>query len=117
MSDRQLRYVDHAYAHTSHKEQGVTTHREIFLVSEKGAHWLNREASYVAASRAKQNTEIVTTEEAYDKMLENAGKPPQKTTAIDIGHNLSLDRVQVHERTQTPVREQHRDRSGPALGL
>lgn len=117
MSDRQLRYVDHAYAHTSHKEQGVTTHREIFLVSEKGAHWLNREASYVAASRAKQNTEIVTTEEAYDKMLENAGKPPQKTTAIDIGHNLSLDRVQVHERTQTPVREQHRDRSGPELGL
>jgi conjugative relaxase-like TrwC/TraI family protein len=117
MSDRQLRYVDHAYAHTSHKEQGVTTHREIFLVSEKGADWLNREASYVAASRAKQNTEIVTTEEAYDKMLENAGKPPQKTTAIDIGHNLSLDRAQVHERTQTPVREQHRDRSGPELGL
>jgi conjugative relaxase-like TrwC/TraI family protein len=117
MTDRQLRYVDHAYAHTSHKEQGVTNHREIFLVSPKGAFWLNREASYVAASRAKQNTEIVTTEEGREEMLKNAGKEPEKTTAIDIGRNVSLDRVQVREQTQGPVRERQQERSGPELSL
>jgi ATP-dependent exoDNAse (exonuclease V) alpha subunit len=117
MTDRQLRYVDHAYAHTSHKEQGVTNHREIFLVSPTGAYWLNREASYVAASRAKQNTEIVTTAEGRKKMLENAGKAPEKTTAIDIGPNVSFDRVQVREQTQAPARERQQERSGPELSL
>jgi conjugative relaxase-like TrwC/TraI family protein len=117
MTNQQLRHVDHAYAHTSHKEQGVTTHREIFLVSEKGAYWLNREASYVAASRAKQNTEIVTTDEARKEMLANAGKEPEKTTAIDIGTNLSVDRVKAREKTQVPVREQQRERSGPELSM
>jgi ATP-dependent exoDNAse (exonuclease V) alpha subunit len=117
MSNKQMRYVDHAYAHTSHKEQGVTNHREIFLVSPTGAQWLNREASYVAASRAKQNTEIVTTEGAYKKMLENAGREPEKTTAIDIANNLSLDRVRIEERVQAPAREQQRERPGPELGL
>jgi ATP-dependent exoDNAse (exonuclease V) alpha subunit len=110
-------HVDHAYAHTSHKEQGVTTHREIFLVRAKGAHWLNREASYVAASRAKQNMEIVATEEAYDKMLQNAGKNTQKTTAIDIGNNRSLEREQVNERLQAPAHDRHHGRSKPELEL
>lgn len=117
MTNQQLRYVDHAYAHTSHKEQGVTNHREIFLVSPAGAHWLNREASYVAASRAKHNTEIVTTEEARGTMLANAGKEPEKTTALDIGRNLSLDKVQVQERPQVQTQEQHRTRAGPELSL
>lgn len=117
MSNRQMRYVDHAYSHTSHKEQGVTNHREIFLVSPKGAHWLNREASYVAASRAKHNTEIVTTEDAHEKMMKNAGREPEKTTAIDIGNNLSFERVRVEERVQAPAREQQRERTGPELGL
>jgi ATP-dependent exoDNAse (exonuclease V) alpha subunit len=117
MTNRQLRHVDHAYAHTSHKEQGVTHHREIFLVSETGAHWLTREASYVAASRARQNTEIVTTEAAREKMLENAGKEPEKTTAIDIGGNLAVDRIKPRERTQTPAHEQQRERSGPELSV
>jgi ATP-dependent exoDNAse (exonuclease V) alpha subunit len=117
MSNRQLSLVDHAYTHTSYKEQGVTNQREIILVSEKGAHWLNREASYVAASRAKQNTEIVATEVAYNKMLENAGRESGKSTAIDIGRNVSLDRVVSQERVQTQVYEPSREPSGPELGL
>lgn len=117
MSNKQMRYVDHAYAHTSHKEQGATNHREIFLVSDTGAHWLNREASYVAASRAKQNTEIVTTEKAYDKMLENAGKQTEKTTAIDIQKNLSLDRIQARDVDLAPAQERRQERNAPELGL
>jgi conjugative relaxase-like TrwC/TraI family protein len=117
MSNRQLRHIDHAYAHTSHKEQGVTNHREIFVVSATGAHWINREASYVAASRAKQNTEIVTTETAREKMLSNAGKETEKTTAIDIGQNLSTDRARARVQTKVQAREQLQERAGPELGL
>jgi len=117
MTNQELRHVDHAYAHTSHKEQGVTNHREIFLVSENGAHWLNRETSYVAASRARQNTEIVTTASAREKMLENAGKEPEKTTAIDIGDNLAVDKIKRKERAQAPAREAQRERPGPELSM
>jgi hypothetical protein len=46
-----LRYVDHAYAHTSYKEQGATNHREIVAVSVVGAKVFNRLAAYVAAPR------------------------------------------------------------------
>jgi hypothetical protein len=60
-SNSQLRHVDHAYAHTSYREQGVTTQHEIFLVSPTGAKVLHREGSYVSITRAKRNTEIVTT--------------------------------------------------------
>lgn len=81
-----LRHIDHAYAHTSYKEQGVTNQVEIIAVSEIGAKVITREAAYVAASRAKGNTEIVTN--ARDLMLKNAGKETTKTTAVDIGDNL-----------------------------
>jgi ATP-dependent exoDNAse (exonuclease V) alpha subunit len=117
MNNRQMRHVDYAYAHTSHKEQGVTNHREIFVVSATGAHWINREASYVAASRAKQNTEIVSTEKAREKMLINAGKEPEKTTAIDIGQNLSVDKARPRVQSNVQAREQQQERGGPELGL
>ncbi|WP_034303072.1 MobF family relaxase [Herbaspirillum sp. RV1423] len=81
-SNKQMATVDLAYARTTYKEQGVTNHREIIAVSEIGAHWFNREAAYVAASRAKDNTEIVTSDRK--EMLKNAGKETTKTTAIDI---------------------------------
>lgn len=117
MTNAQLRHVDHAYAHTSHKEQGVTNHREIFLVSPKGAHRLNREASYVAASRAKDNTEIVTSQEARAKMLANAGKTTDKTTAIDIGQNLSPTAVQQARPRKVVNQETQLTRRGTELGM
>ncbi len=89
LSAQQARFVDHAYAHTSFKEQGQTNHREIIAVSDTGAKVFNREASYVAATRAKDNTEVITTN--YEMMLKNAGKDVEKTTAADVG------RIQGHE--------------------
>jgi len=83
LSNEQTRFVDHAYAHTSHKEQGQTNLREIIAVSNTGAKVFNREAAYVAATRAKDNTEVITTDR--EAMLRNAGKDVKKTTASDIG--------------------------------
>ncbi|WP_254226032.1 hypothetical protein [Burkholderia multivorans] len=77
-----LRFVDHAYAHTSYKEQGATNHREIVAVSKIGARVFNREAAYVAASRAKDNTEIITSD--LDTLLRNAGREVGKTTAVEF---------------------------------
>lgn len=82
-TNEQMHHVDHAYTHTSYKEQGVSNQREIFVVSETGAKIINKLAAYVAASRAKGNTEIVTN--SRELMLKNAGNTSEKTTAIDIG--------------------------------
>ena len=82
LTNRQLVHVDHAYAHTSFKEQGATVHREIIAVSAIGAKVFNKEAAYVVASRAKDNTEIVTSD--YKTMQENAGKSVDKTTATNV---------------------------------
>jgi hypothetical protein len=116
-TNKQMQHVDHAYAHTSHKEQGVTNHREIFVVSRTGAHWLTRESTYVAVSRAKHNTEIVTTPDALPKMLSNAGKVSTKSTAIDIGKNLTFDTEKMRQPQQTPTRERQLDRPGPELEM
>lgn len=82
LSNDDVRFIDHAYAHTSYKEQGATNDREIIAVSEIGSKVFNREAAYVAASRAKDNTEVVT--ENLGRMLRNAGQEVGKTTAIDF---------------------------------
>ncbi|WP_049096348.1 MobF family relaxase [Burkholderia cepacia] len=82
LTNADLRVVDHAYAHTSYKEQGATNHREIIAVSEIGAYVFNREAAYVAASRAKDNTEVVTSD--LQKLLDNAGREVGKTTAVEF---------------------------------
>jgi conjugative relaxase-like TrwC/TraI family protein len=80
LTNAQLRDVDHGYARTSFKEQGATNDREIVAVSKIGARVFNREAAYVAATRAKDNTEIVTSDHA--QMLKSAGRDVSKTTAL-----------------------------------
>lgn len=82
MNNQQLRHIDHAYARTTYKEQGVTNDRELFVVSEIGAMVVADQAAYVATSRARDNTEIITN--AYEKLLNNVGRETKKTTAIDI---------------------------------
>lgn len=82
-----MQFVDLAYAHTTFKEQGATNDREIIAVSEVGAKVFNKQAAYVAATRAKHNTEIVTSD--LKTLLKNAGKDVSKTTAIDIENQHS----------------------------
>lgn len=95
-TNKQMNHVDHSYAHTSYKEQGVSNQREIFVVSETGAKIINKLAAYVAASRAKGNTEIVTN--SQKEMLKNAGNVSEKTTAVDIaklGDQLNISDSQI----------------------
>jgi conjugative relaxase-like TrwC/TraI family protein len=82
LNNDQLRMVDLSYARTTFKEQGATNDREIIAISKVGAKVFNTQAAYVAGSRAKGNTELVTSD--YQTMLKNSGKSVDKTTAIDI---------------------------------
>ena len=96
LNNNQLRMVDLAYARTTFKEQGATNDREIFAVSVIGAKVLNKEYVYIAGTRARGNTEIVTSD--YETMLKNSGKAVSKTTAIDI------DGIQLSTEQQEPVK-------------
>jgi conjugative relaxase-like TrwC/TraI family protein len=115
LANDDLRFIDHAYAHTSYKEQGATNDREIIAVSLIGAKVFNREAAYVAASRARDNTEIVT--EARSAMLKNAGKEVGKTTAVDFEKTTAQQpplehhtrQEQAHAQSQAPRRDHARE--------
>jgi len=126
LNNNQLRMVDLSYARTTFKEQGATNDREIIAVSEKGAKVFNEQAAYVAGTRAKNNSEIVTSD--YDTMLKNSGKVVSKTTAIDIEDvknkgrkgpvkEVLKDNAKIHENvnsqhsSKTKEKEQSQERS------
>lgn len=83
LPNKSMRFADLGYAHTTIKDQGATYQRMIIAASETGAKVFNRQATYVAATRAKDNTEIVTSD--YEALLKSAGKEVKKTSAHDMG--------------------------------
>jgi len=82
LNNDQLQFIDLSYARTTFKEQGTTNDREIIAISKVGAKIFNRESAYVAGTRAKGNSEIVTSD--YGTMLKNSEKKSSKTTATDV---------------------------------
>ena len=81
LDNSQIKFVDLAYAHTSFKEQGATNDREIIAVSKVGAKVFNQMAAYVAATRARDNTEIVTTD--LKTLIANADALRLKSVATE----------------------------------
>jgi conjugative relaxase-like TrwC/TraI family protein len=84
LSNEQLRSIDLAYARTDFKEQGATTDREIIAISETGAKIVNQQSAYVMATRAKDNSELVTSD--FEGLQKNAGRSVEKSTAMDVGN-------------------------------
>ena len=80
LSNKQARAIDHAYARTTFKEQGATNRHEIIMISNTGAKIFNKEAAYVGATRAKVNTEVITSD--HERLLKNAGNDVSKQTAL-----------------------------------
>ena len=103
-----MQNVDHAYAHTTFKEQGATLDREIIAVSDPGARIMNQKATYVAISRARDNTEIVTSDRAT--MLKNAGVGFEKSIALEPG-DLTLALSDANLRVPPASRVLERTRS------
>ena len=80
LSNKQAQAIDHAYARTTFKEQGATNRHQIIMVSNTGAKIFNKEAAYVGATRAKLNTEVITSD--HERLLKNAGNDVSKQTAL-----------------------------------
>jgi len=100
LSNKEVRNIDLSYARTSFKEQGATNQHEIVMVSDTGAKIFSRQAAYVASTRAKGETEVVTSNR--DKMLAQADRSSEKVTA------LTPDEMRVlTEHSQATLRREH----------
>lgn len=74
--------LDHGYAATIHKAQGVTVDRSYVLTSK----YLDRHATYVAMTRHKEGAEIFWSKEEfpkYDKMVDCLSRERAKDSTLD----------------------------------
>lgn len=72
--------IDHAYALSVHKSQGMTVDHAFVLSSDS---MMDREWSYVAASRARQKTHFYCTSEFEQQLKQKMGQSRQKDTSLD----------------------------------
>lgn len=72
--------IDHAYAISVHKAQGMTVDHAFVLSSEM---MMDREWSYVAASRAREQTHFYCSAEIEAQLESNMGRSRQKDTSLD----------------------------------
>lgn len=72
--------IDHAYALSVHKSQGMTVDQAFVLFSDA---MIDREWSYVAASRAKNQTHFYCTSEIEVQLEAKMGRSRQKDTSLD----------------------------------
>jgi len=82
LNNQHARFIDHAYAHTTIKDQGATYDRLIIAASDSGSKVFNEQSTLVAVTRAKDNTEIITSD--YEGMLKSVGKEVDKPLAADV---------------------------------
>ncbi|WP_436912801.1 MobF family relaxase [Acinetobacter schindleri] len=72
--------IDHAYALSVHKAQGVTVDQAFVLSSDA---MMDREWSYVAASRAREQTYFYCSVEIEQQLEQKMGISRQKDTSLD----------------------------------
>src|SRR5690606_6836296 len=66
-------FLEHGYAVTTHKAQGITVERAHVLL---GGTMQNRESSYVQLSRAKESTQIYIEAAEIDRLAAAVDGPP-----------------------------------------
>lgn len=72
--------IDHAYALSVHKAQGMTVDQAFVLSSDS---MMDREWSYVAASRAREQTHFYCSGEIETQLEVKMGRSRQKDTSLD----------------------------------
>lgn len=72
--------IDHAYAISVHKAQGMTVDHAFVLSSDA---MMDREWSYVAASRAREQTHFYCSAEIETQLEVTMGRSRQKDTSLD----------------------------------
>jgi len=95
----EIKHIDHSYAITAHKAQGLTCDNVIAVVESHRKQLTTQKNFYVSISRAKQNALIITDHKA------NTIKLLQKNTGIDISarehqnirQNIPISRQNQHQ--------------------
>ncbi len=100
---RQYDHLDHGYAVTTHKAQGSTVDRAHVLASENGMS--SREWSYVAASRAREETHIHGDRATLAEIAPAWSKARQKDVTLDYEKKPEHEQKKEPERDRAPVRE------------
>ncbi len=73
--------IEHGYALTTHKSQGITVDKAYVLL---GGSMQDRETSYVQMSRARHETKIFLTSSQIDDELDRAGlQPTEKNPSLE----------------------------------
>ena len=94
-------HLDHGYCITVHKAQGSTVDRAHVLASDNGMS--SREWSYVAASRAKEETHIHGDKYALQELAPAWSKAHQKDVSLDY----QLAEEQEYKKPRDKEREAH----------
>ena len=91
LNNLDIQKVDHAYVHTSMKEQGKTNTIEILGFTKSDVHSMSKEMIYVDLTRARINTEIVTNN------IEDVGAALIKTTSKTSSTDFGIDVANKYE--------------------
>lgn len=93
-TSNEIKHIDHSYAITAHKAQGLTCENVIAVVESHRKYLTTQKNFYVSISRAKQSVTIITDHK------ENTIKLLQKNTGIDISarehQNISVIKQKLH---------------------
>lgn len=93
---RKYNHIDHGYAMTTHKAQGITVDRVIINIDSSQKKLNSRNSYYVDISRARHKISIYT--DSKEKLGEQVGKWEKKITSNDFVQKNILDRPKFYIR-------------------
>jgi ATP-dependent exoDNAse (exonuclease V) alpha subunit len=97
LSNEQVRNIEHGYAHTSMKEQGVTTDGTITAVPKESMSLMSKAMFYVNTTRARRAVEYVVSNK---NDLLDAAKKAQES---DLGIKRTATSIEKVEKNQNRV--------------
>ncbi len=96
------KHLDHSYAITTHKSQGLTCNNIIAIVDSTRKNLTNQKNFYVEISRAKERAIIITDNKA------NAINQLKKDTGFDVSAKEHQN-IKTHQQKNQKINEQHQN--------
>ncbi len=96
------KHLDHSYAITTHKSQGLTCNNIIAIVDSTRKNLTNQKNFYVEISRAKEKAIIITDNKA------NAINQLKKDSGFDISAKEHQN-IKTHQQKNQKINEQHQN--------
>lgn len=107
ITDKQYRHIDHAYAATVHKSQGVTVDRAHVVHDSQMS---DRSLAYVAASRHRESMTYNYTRDIRDELQHDISRAREKDSSTDYLQQ-ARDIIKLMRDEQREQLQQQRERS------